>query len=214
VKAYDFPTIHYWRPLLPANTKPDQIRHVLDFVSSIADASVIVGLKLHPALTSVLRYDGGLAIPDHLIDSHGEWLESDVIDTVYAEARQRCPDYPLYRHTSCALSRVLSRPNHTATVFRNDICPPSHCPTVQRAICRGSQAAPSDDQIVSALSDVGIEPVFSRHSDHIRIEESVDQEQFSYLLHSLNFPLRVKSISFTNLYRGDIHKGQDAMPPG
>jgi len=72
VKSHGFPIVHYWRPLIPDNTSATQIRDMLSYVSTVADASVIVGLKLHPELNRVLALDGQLRIPDRLMNVHGE----------------------------------------------------------------------------------------------------------------------------------------------
>jgi DNA repair photolyase len=208
VRAHGFPLIHYWRPLLPNNTSPSQIRNMLSFVSSIADASVIVGLKLHPELNDILTRDAPISIPDHLMDVHGEWLEPQIVEEIHLEANHLCPDYPLYRHASCALASILARPNHTATIYREDICPPSHCLAAQRAICRGAQVMPSDTEVAEAFSKLGRIPHFERLPDRVVVDEVVSQEEFSYLLHALNCPLEVTAIRFENLYRGSIHANQ------
>jgi hypothetical protein len=208
VKKFQFPIVHYWRPLIPENSSLQQIRNMLSFVSSIADASVIVGLKLHPELTDILRKDSPLNIPVPLLRVHGEWLPPKVVRTIYSEAESLCPNYPIYRHTSCALATVLSQPNHTATVYRRDICPPSHCPKDQRKICENSKGIPNATTIADALSKIGKSSNFQRLSQLVSIDEIVSQEQFSYLLHALNCPVKVKGIRFENLYRGDIYVGQ------
>jgi len=209
VKSHGFPIVHFWRPLMPNNTSVTQIRDMLSYVSTVADASVIVGLKLHPELNRVLALDGRLRIPSRLMDVHGEWLEPEIIERIYSEASLLCPDYPLYHHTSCALARVLAQPNHTATIFRKDICPPSHCPKSQRAICEQSRGMPSVAEIVNALSALGRPAVFRSLPDRIEVDDVVTQEEFSYLLHRLNYPLKVRAIRFENLYRGSIHLDQE-----
>lgn len=211
VKTYNFPLVHYWRPLLLNNTETPRIRDMLMFVSKVADASVIIGLKLHPELNRVLTEDGRISIPDNLINTHGEWLEEEAIERIYTEASRICPDYPVYRHTACALASVLSHPNHTATVYRKDICLPSHCPVNQRVICQKSQLIPDERQITHLLSKIGRNPSFQRLSDRVIINDTVSQEEFSFLLHALNCPLEVHAIRFDNLYRGDIYKNQEAV---
>jgi len=208
VKAHGFPLLHYWRPLVPSNTSTAQIRDMLAFISTVAGASVITGLKLHPELSAVLAQGSCISIPNHLMNAHGEWLEPGVVENIYLEANRLCPDYPLYRHTSCALAHAIAHPSHTATVFRKDICPSSHCPTTQRVICESGRVIPSETSIAAALSRLGRGPSFKRLSDRIVINDVVNQEEFSYLLHTLNYPLEVKAIQFYNLYRGDIHRNQ------
>jgi hypothetical protein len=181
---------------------------MLSFVSSAANASVIGGLKLHPELNIILAKNGSISIPDDLMKVHGEWIESDIINKIYMEANRICPDYSIYRHTSCALANVFAQPNHTATIFREDICPPSHCPILQRKICEQARVIPDETQVFKILTELGKTSQFKCLSDQVEIYDTVTQEEFSYLLHTLNCPIEVEAIKFENLYRGSIHTSQ------
>lgn len=207
-KAHGFPVIHYWRPLLPDNINLATIREMLSFTSATADATVFTGLKLHPELTRVISRDGSVSIPTTLINQYGEWLESETVKLIYREAQQICPNYPLYRHTSCALACVLSQPNHTGTVFREDICPPSHCPTVQRQICQIAHCIPSREKIIQTLSALRRPIDFNRFPELVVVKGEVSQEEFSFLVHNLKCPLRVDTVKMQNLYHGSIYEGQ------
>ena len=208
VKAHGFPVVHYWRPLLPENTSVGAIREMLSFASSIADATVFIGLKLHPELTRVIIQDGVVFVPSPMLDQVGEWIESETIERIYFEARQICPIYPLYRHASCALAKVLGGPNYTATVYRLDICPPSQCPVTQRPICGAARRIPSEAEIAQTLSVLRRDISFVRHPNMVLIKGEVSQEEFAFLLHNLNCPLEVKAIKMQNLYHGSIYEGQ------
>src|ERR1017187_5116750 len=132
VRKFGYPILHYWRPLLPENRPVEAIERMLSFVSRIADASVFVGLKLHPELTRIVMRDGSIPVPDEFRESVGEWLDPKTTDRIHELAGRICPEYPLYRHTSCALARIMACSNHTGTAYRSDICLPSHCPQGQR----------------------------------------------------------------------------------
>ena len=121
----------------------EAIRTMLSFVSEIADASVFIGLKLHPQLTREITKNGTIPLPKKKMTQTGEWIEPQIVRKIYNEASRICPDYPLYQHTSCALSYILRRSNHTGTVYRKDICLPSHCPISQRQICESSHQIPN-----------------------------------------------------------------------
>jgi DNA repair photolyase len=208
VKEHGFPLIHYWRPLMPDNTGRDKIREMLSFVSPLADASVFVGLKVQPKLSQILVSGGIVTIPPHLMDTYGEWLDQEVIDRILAEADDICPDYPLYRHTACALAVVLNRPNHTATAFRPDICLSSHCPVSQRMICENAKVIPSAAQIRAALASIGKTFQFTRLSNRVRVDGVVSQQEYAYLLHTLKCPLVLEAVKFDSVYKGSIYDGQ------
>lgn len=207
-KAHGFAVVHYWRPLLPENTSLSAIRKMLSFASSIADATVFIGLKLHPELTHIIAEHDDVSVPEQLRDQVGEWLDARTIELIYHEASQICPDYPLYRHASCALAKVLSWPNHTATVYLKDICPPSQCPEVQRRICETARRMPNETETSQILSVLGRKIKFELHPDSVFIKDEVSQEEFAFLLHNLNCPLKVKAVKMQNLYHGGIYNGQ------
>lgn len=213
-KKHDFPVVHYWRPLLPENTTRKAIGEMLSFVSSSADASVFIGLKIHPELTRIITRDGILSVPERRQNQTGEWLEAETIKKIYREARRICPEYPLYRHSACALASVLKASNHTATFYRRDVCPPSHCPMSQRQICESERRIPQKEEISGVLSVLGRDIAFERHLDHVLIDGGVSQEEFAFLLHNLKCPLKVRRIKMQNLYRGDIYKGQRTLSSG
>jgi len=208
VKRNGFPLVHYWRPLLPVNTTIDAIQRMLNFVSTVADATVFVGLKLHPGLTEIITQNGVVDVPVELREKYGEWLPAETIPRIYDAARQICPHYRLYRHTSCAIASVFGKPNHTATVFRDDVCPPSHCPQVQRDICQAARRIPSLVEVEKVVLSLGRELNIELEPDRVVIREEVSQEEFTFLLHNLNCPLEVKAVHMNNLYHGDIFKGQ------
>ena len=67
---------------------------------------------------------------------------------------------------------------------------------------------PSRFSIAEALAKLGRNPHFERLSDRVAINDVVNQEEFSYLLHTQLCPLEVTAIQFENLYRGSIHDNQ------
>jgi DNA repair photolyase len=205
-KSHGFSVVHYWRPLLPENSTKEAVERMLSFVSNIADASVLIGMKLHPELTQVVTADGLLGIPPELYQRTGEWLPAETVSRIYSQATEICPAYPLYRHSSCALAFVLSRPDHTGTYHRKDICVPSHCPNSQRLVCSSNSACPSRAKISEVLSRINRTLPFTCSDECIVIDGDVSQEEFAYLLHNLRFPIRPTSVKMQNLYHGSIYE--------
>ena len=185
VKNYGFPILHFWRPLLPENTTDEGIEAMLSFVSKIADASMFVGFKLHPELTHIVSRDGAMSVPKELHESVGEWLDQRTIERIYFAAKQICPDYALYRHTSCGLAKIMGCPNHTGTVHRIDICPPSQCPAEQRSICEVSRHIPSKEHIAHTLARIGRPLAFSHSEDGVLITDKITQEEYSYVVQNV-----------------------------
>jgi hypothetical protein len=181
---------------------------MLSFVSQFADASVFVGLKLHPELTNIIAQEGKIPVPEGRREDIGEWLEPDAIRQIYAIAGQICPDYPLYRHTSCGLAKIMGCPNHTGTVYRDDICPPSHCPKIQRSVCEVGRRTPAQSQIEEAIARLERMPTYFCTEDNIVFTSPLSQEEYAYLVQALAFPVTGKSVELQNLYYGNINEGR------
>jgi DNA repair photolyase len=212
VKKCDFKSVHYWRPLIPPLIHDAGLmREIIDFVKDYSEASVIIGLKLHPELNRILQSEGKVQIPKKLMNRTGEWLEEATIKKLYASAEKTCPGYPLYRHASCALAKTLHRPNHTATVYKENICHGCNCPPNQRTICEKAKIRPSGNRIDAVMKPLGRTVRFSCIAEEIVIHDDITQEEFSYLLHNLNFPIIAPHLKMQNLYHGNIFEGQTSV---
>lgn len=206
VKETGFRVVHFWRPLLPENTSASAIETMLSFVSAAADASIAVGLKLHPELTQILTDDGRITVPSSLRSRVGEWLEDEAVERIFSTARRLCPDYPVYRHTSCALARIVARPNHTGTAYRSDVCPSSQCSTDQRQICEAAKRVPTEQEVGLALQRIARPLRFVRADTGVSIPDKLTQEEYSYIVQSLGCPVNAASVELQNLYYGSIHE--------
>jgi DNA repair photolyase len=209
IKSYNFPIIHFWRPLISRiNTKRKSIRDILAFVSDVSDASVFTGMKLHPKLNLIMLEEHFIRIPKKIQKKSGEWLSMNIIQNIYKEAKNICPTYPLFRHTSCAIASVLGIPNHTATLYRPDICPISQCTKTQRNICQSAKVIPNRDRIADTLNRLGRNINYEYRPNMLYFDDSIYQEEFAFILHQLNYPLKVKKLIQQNIYKGDIYKDQ------
>jgi DNA repair photolyase len=179
-------TIHFWRPLVDQNTTTDVIERVLGVVAGKAAASVYVGLKITPSLKASYRRQM-LSCPDDA--DYGEALSPAAEDRLRRIAADRCPDHPLYRHTSCAVSLVLGIPEYNATYLRPDICGTANCPTWKRRIC-SRRSWPSPYAIEDALRRIDYRGRSSIREGALVLDDAISQEAYTFLLHRLNIPLR------------------------
>jgi DNA repair photolyase len=203
--------IHFWRPILEENSGEQAIQRMLEFVSRRASASVFVGMKLYPELSRLMEEKAPIRFPPDVRRAHGEWLAPETVGRIYRIAAEVCPDYPLYRHTSCAMAKILGHSNRTGTVFRPDICGPSRCPRGQREICARAKRIASPAEVADALRRLGSDWEFECRPDRIRIKAIVLQEEYSFLLHRLNCPIETEGVHFENVYRGSIFDHQKAV---
>lgn len=199
------PIVHFWRPLIPSNTNDSQIREMLAFVSKYAKASVIIGLKYNPELRKLFNNHPELYIPDKNIPPYGDWLPPNIEERLLKIAKTQYPDYPIFKHTSCAVSYILQKPDYNATIYRDEVCKVSICPDLQRRICELAVIKPDIQQVSTLITHLGLDLPFEFNSHKIIIRAEISQEDYIFLLHNLNYPIRAK-LKFTNVWRGSIFK--------
>jgi DNA repair photolyase len=201
------PCVHFWRPILPTNSSEGQIRKMLGFVSEYASSSVVGGLKYCPELRELYKAEPALRIPDNAgLPPYGEWLAAGIERSLQNVLKDNFATYPIYRHTSCAVSKVLGIPDYNATVYRPDVCRASNCPEKQRKVCREGSRAPSEVEVSSWMNRLHLNLSFSLEENKLVVRNPISQEDYIFLLHNINFPIEARVV-FTNVLHGSIFKG-------
>ncbi|MFE4621802.1 radical SAM family protein [Streptomyces mirabilis] len=159
------PVIHYWRPLMPANSSLAVITHVLDWATRYAACSVSVGLKVNRGarnqMTALWPELGAEDLPLETAEAIWPRESWELLHTLPA----RYPNYPIYQTNSCALAHVLQRPD-TFRVHGTDTCAANHCPTGQRNRCATAVPAPvAAEAIQDRLIWLGLPAVHPVHWD-------------------------------------------------
>ncbi|WP_331762226.1 radical SAM protein (plasmid) [Streptomyces sp. NBC_01527] len=154
--AHGIPVIHYWRPLIPANSAPETITHVLDWAASYATCSVAVGLKVKPGaraqLTPLWPELAEEGLPLETADAVWPRETWDLLESLPT----RYPGHPIYQTNSCALAHVLGRPD-SFLVHGTNTCTDNHCPAEQRARCASADRAEvSPDAVQKRLVWLGV----------------------------------------------------------
>lgn len=198
--------VHFWRPLLEINGTAAILEEVLDFVVRYSLASVYIGIKLNPHLIPIYDKNRLLNGASGLSEIYGDYIPPGVEKRLRTLAERKYPDYPLYLHTSCAVSLALSIPDYNATVYRDSICKNSECPSWKREICRDARYVPSEDKVASLLSKIGLNCDYKITNDAVYLLCDVNQDDYNFLLHQLNYPLSVKGIGYNRILRGSIFR--------
>jgi len=201
--------VHFWRPLIPSNTSELQMHDMLAFVSKYAKASVITGLKYGPESRKIFNNHPELRIPDdNILPLYGDWLPPTIEEKLWKIAKTHFSGYPIFKHTSCAVSYILHKPDYNATIYRDDICKVSTCPNSQRRICESAVFKPTIQQVSILLKHLGLDLPFGISEHKIIIRGEISQEDYMFLLHNLNYPIKAK-VKFTNVWHGSIFKETD-----
>ncbi len=217
----DLKAIHFWRPVTSISI-PDQetaLRRINELKDAGARASVITGLKFGHNLAKIFRLNEQHAFyaffKKHIMQDHlkNEIFEQHVQEAILSAAKEQA--YPVYLHTSCAVSYVLSQPDYNATFRKPHLearCLTSTCPSAQRARCASFQrkfALPSEELLQQVARHLGIHRsmvAYSERKDTILIDRILDQEEQTYLTQATSFPVRGKNLLPTLEWVGSINR--------
>ena len=215
LKKKRFPFVHYWRPVTKLNSTEEAIEEILDYILPYAACSVVVGLK---ASRSLNRYYEKQGLIDSSMTSkeEGEHFPELFLPTLKRILEAKNNRFPVYRHASCAVSKLTHSPDYNGTMFRQNICALhdtgiSLCTEEQKQICREFKVnsgknwnEKNDKTIIEKLvphANVNITP------ERIDIYTPLLQEDVILLTHLLKRPVYAKEIKHTNQYVGSILSG-------
>jgi hypothetical protein len=202
----NFYVIHFWRPLMEVNGTQQVLESILDYVVQYSSASVYIGLKLTPNLYHIYKENLNSYIPHNLVGSYNDYIPNGVEERLRTITSSRYPGYPLYKHTSCAVSLNLEIPDYNATMYRDKICKESRCPDTQRLRCEKARKLPDRETVRQCLRDIGLNCSFKIDKNSIELSERISQEDFAFLLHKLKYPINNKKINFTRNLWGSIFR--------
>jgi DNA repair photolyase len=216
--------IHFWRPILSLETDIgfDPLSHIETLLDAGAKVSVVTGLKYGKRLaTSFRREDHPLHdyFVNHAVKTsiQDEIFAPEVKQGIFDAARQM--NYPVYLHTSCAVSLVLGQPDYNATFRKphlNSRCLASHCPESQRTRCfdfAGRVSHPDQHtlQAVAAFLDIASELVsYSEDQEVIYVHCPLKQDDQTFLTQMTSFPVRGDKLIPTLEWIGSINRKESS----
>lgn len=217
--------VHFWRPLtrLSAPTPRAVEEQLAQLMAHGARLSVVTGLKFGPSLQAAFQ-DAAHPLHPYFTEAqqqntlHHEVLEPWLKQAVIRAAHDH--RYPVYFHTSCALSYLWGQPDFNATFrppHRASVCLQSMCPAAQRAICDGYAAdhpAPTSPQLsaVAHALDVDDDAVrYEASQGVIAIDAPLTQAQQTELTQATRFAVRGQGLIHSIEWIGSIHRKENVM---
>lgn len=197
--------LHFWRPLIGVNGTHAAVASVLDSVVPYSCASVYIGLKVSPPLYKVYAASPALAIPRRMKCQVGDYLTPGIEERLRSIAGEKYPHYPLYKHTSCAVSLALKIPDYNATVYNERVCKGSNCPTWKRAVCEGARTLPGPALVDETRRRLPGDINLTVSGQEVELVGRVGQEEFAFVLHRLGVPVRANVRISRNLW-GSIYR--------
>lgn len=228
-KIAQFPNlraIHFWRPVTSLSV-PDSataFKQIELLKDAGANVSVITGLKFGDTLARTFSSNEQHSLHEfftaRLAQSQlrNEIFEPDVQEMILSVAQEL--SYPIYLHTSCAVSYVLEQPDYNATFRKPHIearCLASTCPPAQRERCFSFKARftrPTQTLLeqVARYLDLPLTAVtYAEGQEVILVDRILTQEEQTYLTQATSFPVRGKDIVPTLEWIGSINRQEIHM---
>lgn len=182
--------IHYWRPLLPQNSKKEQVLGMVEFVKKYAIASVIVGLKVQPNIIDNFDFwPEMLEVREEALNAECVWTK-EAYDILFGENEKDIfGDYPVYQSNSCALALALGITDRNA-FWKSYYCDcVNNCPSSQKEVCRkyyeNLNADKIQEKVLNLLEKIGynienVQIILKDNNLHIENVE-LKQSDITYL---------------------------------
>jgi len=160
-------TSWYFRPIAEGwSSDPKRLEDAFKKASKYADSIDMIvpgGLRWTEGIEYGVSEVRGLAMPEIAHDDNVKELSDEVWDKIFKLAAQYLPDTPVYKKSSCALSKMLNRPSINLVQLKDPImCNSSLCPNQQRDVCRNF-VLPDKKGLNTRLAAVGLSGICIDH---------------------------------------------------
>lgn len=192
-KRRTFHAIHYWRPLISMlNDSEACLEEVFSDVHTVCESSVISGIRLNNNLASKLR-EYGAEISLWNGDTKHKYLPSDIIEKITRMRDQIRKDYPLYKHTSCAICASEKIPDYNFHFLNKQKCL-SDC--LNSGICIVGNR-PNETEVSNLFDRLGISNKWHYSKNCIQVSGILNEEERSCLCHSLGYPILIDILTMS-----------------
>lgn len=213
--------IHFWRPVTSLSV-PDHaaaLKQIEQLQDSGASVSVMTGLKFGNNLSKTFSSNEQHALHKffeaNVVQEHlkNEILEPEVQEIILSVAREK--GYPVFLHTSCAVSSLLEQPDYNATFRKPHLdskCLASVCTAVQRERCsdfKSQYVLPSEtvlEQVAQYLNLPSTSVTYLEEQEVIVAGCVLTQEEQTFLTQATGFPVRGQSLVPTLEWIGSINR--------
>lgn len=127
-----------------------------------------------------------------------KYIPEETVDEILDICSELAPHYPIFRHTSCAISYFFGSHDYNFHFYKNQACVEScinkdKCANKMRNL---NVTKIEEKDINNALRKIGCPTLWDRVSDSkcILVRDEMSQEQISSLMHYLQIPINAKKI--------------------
>lgn len=190
---------HYFRPIIRGiNDEQDTIIKTLKrFMDANFSGSVITGLRVTSNNVHLLG-------ENIIYDKQHKFLESELFGNLCDELQTRGFDYPLYKHTSCAIATTVNKSNKLKYYGKREHCN-GGCKNI--GVC--SQNCNTSINILDIEAKLGKSAQFKCDNGRLEILSEVSQEEIAYFKNAYGIDVIAKKILLSPSER-EIQKNGDS----
>lgn len=159
LSRYNKKIIHYWRPLIPENSKQTEIDKVYNFVKKYCIASVAIGLKVTEDIINNIEWNELRYNKEEALKVNNVW-NKNAYDYIWQHLAKREDNYPIFQTTACAVAYALGQPDRKF-FYNTYICISCNkCTKEQRSLCKkkyDSFKYPLKEHVIQLIKRIGKE---------------------------------------------------------
>ena len=189
--------IHYWRPI--TGFVEECFENIFIQAKQIFDCSICLGLKINGEIYNSIKANHPDLSESVLSKKDADDIKNgtEIMEPAFEELQKvaRKHSYPVFQHTSCALSYVQEKADFNGSMWRENFC--NNCIQAQKKRCISFKMNWNKDNCISLLNENAGTNNYSFKEDCIKIDSTISQERINFLTHSIGKPVFSDSIQLT-----------------
>jgi DNA repair photolyase len=180
--------IHYWRPII--DFMELDIDSIFRQIKTIFDCSICVGMYVPPEIEKFVESKKNKELYNYILKNKNK--DNTIFEPSFSQLQSKAIGYryPIFRHTSCAISFIQEKVDYNGSMWRTDFC--YGCVSEQKERC---ETFKRDWKIMDYQSILDqSNDTYKLHDDCIEITNSISQERINYLTHRIGKPIFSKSV--------------------
>lgn len=191
--------LHQFRPIIPGiNDDEKTIRKVVEFAKKYCSSTIYQGVRVNQYIKDRL-YERNYEYKGQF-DTHKQ--KSEETDNIFNRLRSEYFDYPIFDHTSCALSYNFQIPDYNLHFTKNRCN--ENCKNYKKCNFAENKKV---DNIEESLTKLGIQSSWILDGDRLIVDGELDDEQRSYIRHILH--LNAKSSIRVSTYSEKLMESKE-----
>lgn len=180
---------HYYRPVIPdVNDNLAEMNHTISRFSEAGfSGSIISGLRVTRKNSNLL-----FVKDSKQYERHHKLLQDELYVRIQDERKKTLYEYPVFRHTSCAIDYYMNRRNRLNYFNQSNHCY-VECPNYEN--CSESETPDYEETMRKIMEKLNKKIQYKIISETIIIEECLNQEEVAFMKNAFGVKVICSNIS-------------------